>query len=243
MRRSFACAVPVVAAVLLAPAAAAPSDSDASTKETRAMMHAYAKCVVKRQGSKASHALLANVDNSTILRDYPMLVIGDCLARQVLTTTEMRFGGDLYRYALADALVNQELASRPVPDLNAVPPLAQREALEPPQQTAPNGKKLSKKKYEEAVESHNRSLAYAFLGSYGECVVRVDTAGAKALLLTAPDSPEESAGISALRPAFAQCLPEGQTLKFGKVTLRGSIAINYYRLAHAAGAAATKSVG
>lgn len=241
--RPFRCIMPVLAAVALAPAAAAPADTDASTKETRAMMHAYAKCVVKRQGRKASEAMLANVDNTTIIRQYPMLVIGDCLARQVVTTTEMRFSGDLYRYALADALVNQELAAKPVPDLTALPRLAQREASEPPQQVAPNGKKLSKKKYDEALERHNRSLAYAFLARYGECIVRVDTAGAKALLLTVPDSPEESARINSLRPAFARCLPEGQTLRFGKVSLRGSIAVNYYRLAHAAPSIAQGTAG
>ena len=225
-------AATLAAALSAVPAAA--QDSEYSTKETRALMHAYAKCVVKREGKKASEALLSDLGNSTILRKYRMLIIGDCLAREVRTTTEMSFSGDLYRYALADALVNQELALRPVPELSNVPRLAQREPGEAPQQISASGKKLSKKKYEEALEDYNRSVAYSFLARYGECVVRLDAAGAKTLLLADPDSPEEAARFGALKPAMANCLPEGHTLKFGKVALRGSIAVSYYRLAHAA---------
>jgi hypothetical protein len=77
-------------------------------------------------------------------------------------------------------------------------------------------------------------VAYAFLSHYGECIVRADTAGAKALLLATPDSADEAARFAALGPSLSRCLPEGTTLRFGKVTLRGSVAINYYRLAYAA---------
>ena len=52
--------------------------------------------------------------------------------------------------------------------------------------------------------------------------------------MTAPDSAEEAARFGALRPALAHCLSEGETLRSGKAALRGSIAVNYYRLAHAA---------
>jgi hypothetical protein len=218
-------------------AAAPANESDASTKETRAMMHAYAKCVVKRQGAKASEALLADIDNSEILRRYRMLVIGDCLARQVVSTTRMRFGGDLYRYALADALVNAEFANKPPIDVELLPRLEQRKAGEPPRETGPDGKKLSKRKYQEALDDYHQSVGYSFLANYGECIVRLNAPAAHALLLTEPDSTEESARFAALKPALANCLPEGQTLRFGKVSLRGSIAVNYYRLAHSSPAA------
>lgn len=228
---------------LAAPALPAPwSDSDYSTKETRALTHAYAQCVVKRQPAKASEAIAGNADNGTILRDYRMLIRGECLAREVKRSTAMRFTGDLYRYALADALVNRELAGLPVPDLGAVPKLVHREPGEPPKPVSETGKKLSKRNIEAARQAYERDAAYAFLSRYGECVVRVDAAGAKALLLTTPDSPEEAVRFGALRPAFGRCLPEGQTLRFGKVALRGTIAINYYRLAHAARASGGRAL-
>lgn len=225
---------------LAAPAVAAPglsedwSDADYSTKETRALTHAYARCVVKRQPAKASEAIARNVDNATILRDYPMLIRDECLSRQVHQKTRMRFGGDLYRYALADALVNRELAAQPAPGLEAVPRLDHRDPGEPPQPIDPKGRKLDKRKLEAALASYRRDTAFAYLSRYGECVVRVDAAGAKALLATGPDSAEEASGFAALRPALGRCLPEGETLRSGKAALRGSIAINYYRLAHAA---------
>jgi hypothetical protein len=217
------------------------SDSDYSTKETRALMHAYAKCVVKQEARKAAQALLADVPNDVILDKYPMLLIGACLTRETHAATKMSFAGDLYRYALADALVNRELRASPVPDLTGVPPLVQRTVSVPPPVKPEHGGRTAEKAYEKAQESYDRALVFAFLARYGECIVRADAAGSKALLLTKPDSPEESAAFGAIRLALGTCLPEGRTLKFGKVALRGSIAINYYRLAHAVrpGAAGT----
>lgn len=225
---------------LTAPAFAASGLSDAwedaeySTKETRALTHAYAQCVVRRQAAKASEAILANVGNGVLLRDYRMLIRPECLTRQIHQATQMRFGGDLYRYALADALVNREMAGRPAPDLEAAARLDHYDAGPAPQEVDAKGRKLGKRKLEAAREGYDRDVAFAFLSRYGECIVRVDTAGSKSLLVTTPDSAEEAARFTALRPALSRCLPEGQTQRFGKVALRGSVAINYYRLAHAA---------
>ncbi len=72
----------------------------------------------------------------------------------------------------------------------------------------------------------------AWLSRYGECVVRQEPAKARYWLLTPPDSPEEISRINDLRPAFADCLNEG-TMKFNRTTMRGAVAINYYRLAMA----------
>lgn len=234
----------IASLALAAPILAAPglsedwSDADYSTKETRALTHAYAQCVVKRAQAKASEAIAANVDNTTILRDYRMLIRAECLTRQIHQSTQVRFTGDLYRYALADALVNRELAAQPAPNLDSVPRLVHRDPGAPPQAVDAKGRKLGKRKLEAAREAYGRDVAYAFLSNYGECTVRADTAGAKALLVTTADSAEETARFTALRPAFSRCLPEGKTLSFGKVALRGSVAINYYRLAHAARASA-----
>lgn len=221
----------------LAMAASAPAGarSDLSTKKARAAMHAYAKCVVKRQARKASEALTSNADNGTILREYRSLIDGECLEVEV---AKMSFGGDLFRYALADALVDRELADQPVPELARVPRLAHRTPSEPPEPAPANAGKAARKKFEKARRAYEEALGIGFLSSYGECIVRFSPAGAKALLATTPDSPQETAGFDALRPAFAACLVEGRTLRFGRVALRGSIAINYFRLAHAARASA-----
>jgi hypothetical protein len=226
---------------LAAPCAMAPAAapySDYSTKETRALMHAYAKCVIKRQPAKAAEAILANVDNSTILKRYPMLLSGECLGNAARENVQMRFTGDLYRYALADALVNRELAGWTVPDLAPVPHLAHRDPGEPPARVTAKGRRIGKRNYAAALDAYEREVGYAYLSRYGECIVRSDPKGTKALLLTGPDAPAETAAFNALRPAFQACLTEGRTLRFGRVALRGSVAINFYRLAHTARAAA-----
>ncbi len=227
----------VIAALMFlasASAGAQSEDSDFSTKEIRAITYGYAKCIVGRHATKASQALIENVDNSVLLRRYPMLIDGQCLVNELAGGGTMKFTGDLYRYALADALVKRELAAAPAPVLDGVPRLEARSLPERPQPLAPDAKKSARRKHDAALKSFDRAAAYHFLGGYGECVVRVDPAGAKSLLLTKPDSTEESASFSSLRPAFSTCLPEGKTLQFGRVALRGTIAVNYYRLAHAA---------
>lgn len=50
---------------------------------------------------------------------------------------------------------------------------------------------------------------------------------------TEPETAAEAGSFDALRPTVAQCLLKGRTLAFGKLVLRGTIALNYYRLAHA----------
>jgi hypothetical protein len=93
------------------PAAAQPwsGDSDMSTAEIRALTHAYAKCVIAKVAGKASEALVLDIDNGTLLRRYPQLIRSECLVKNIKDSAEMRFSGDLYRYALADALVAHEL--------------------------------------------------------------------------------------------------------------------------------------
>lgn len=230
----------LVAMLAMAAAAAAPAGArpGVSTEKARAAMHAYAKCVVKWQGRKASEALIGNADNGTILREYKSLIDGECLEFQV---AKISFGGDLFRYALADALVNRELADQPVPDLTVVPGLAHRAPPEPPAPLPAEAGKAARKKFEKARADYEEAVAIGFLSSYGECIVRHNPAGAKALLLTVPDSPQERSGFDLLRASFAACLVKGRTLRFGRVALRGSIAINYYRLAHAARSAAPVS--
>lgn len=227
------------------------SPREFSTKETRAVMHGYARCVVGKRQDKASEALLRNVDNATLMRDYRSLIIGDCLISQKgirsdvrISSVKMSFEGDLYRYALADALVAREFASAPPPDLSAVPKLDHRLPGAEPQRVTAKGKRLSQKKYDALMKDYREAYAFSYLSVYGECVVRDAPAGARALLLTTPDSPEEKPAFDALQPALAECLPAGSTLRFGRTALRGTIAINYYRLARAAlGAPAGRTAG
>jgi hypothetical protein len=214
-------------------------ETDYSPKETRTLMYAYAKCVVDREPRRASESLLANIDNATFIKKYDRLIIGQCLVRETHAAARMTFKGDLYRFALADALVKRELAAQPVPDISAVPRLEHREPGPEPGPFDAKGKKLSAGEYLQALRDYRERVTFSFLSKYGECVVRTAPAESKALLVTVPDSVEEASRFDALKPTLATCMPEGHTVSFGRVALRGSLAINYYRLAHTARAMGT----
>lgn len=55
-----------------------------------------------------------------------------------------------------------------------------------------------------------------------------------------PGRSAELAAMQSVAPAIATCLPAGQTFGFDRMTLRGSLAVAYYRLASAAAAGGNK---
>ena len=69
------------------------------------------------------------------------------------------------------------------------------------------------------------------LSMIGECAVRADPTGARNLLKARLNSKDEDAAVQALTPAFASCLPKGAQVRFNILSLRGTVAVNYYRLA------------
>ncbi len=71
------------------------------------------------------------------------------------------------------------------------------------------------------------------LATIGECAVRANAAGAHALLQARLNSKEELQAMQALMPAFSTCIPNGRKVQFDLTTLRGTVAVNYYRLAFA----------
>ncbi|MBA3729817.1 MAG: hypothetical protein H0W92_03295 [Sphingomonas sp.] len=216
------------------PALAQKADSDLTVGETRQLLHRYGICVVKGQRARASEALLANISNGILLAKYGRLIDGTCLPVEPGKVVKVRFQGDQYRYALADALVAMEFASQPAPVLNSVPRLDHRDPGEAPSRLTAKGKPRKEKDYQLALRHYDMARGSAYLSRYGECVVRTDPAAARALLLTQPASSEETSGFAAMRTALGTCLPEKETLNLSKLALRGTISINYYRLAHAA---------
>lgn len=223
-----------LAIVALSASAGAQETTDLSVKDTRRVVYDYGKCVVGRNAALASDALLSAVDNYTLKTRYGALIDGNCLVRVTHAGGQMRFTGDLYRYALADGLFSRELGTLPAPDLTAVAALQRRVLPPAPQPPGANGSKAERAKYEADLKSYEEDQGFRALDGYGECVVRADPAGARTLLLTRPTTSAEDAAFSALLPALDRCMSAGTTIALGKLSVRGSIAVNYYRLAHAA---------
>lgn len=211
------------------------SRADTSAKqvvETRKLMHAYARCVVRSNHDRASEAIIADVNNGTILRRYPELISSDCMSQTAGNGSQMRFGGDLYRYALADALVNADFAKTGETDFSNRLPLAHLLPPNPAQLATEIAKTKSKSERAKLQKSFDTDVGVSWLSHYGECVVRLSPTKARYWLLTPADTPEEVSRINDLGPSFGSCLREG-TLKFNRTTMRGTVAINYYRLATA----------
>ena len=144
----------------------------------------------------------------------------------------MKFGGDLYRYALANALVNADFAKKADVDFEDRLPLAH---IAVPAQSVLDASLhgiKSMRKRQQAQADFRESVGVAWLSRFGECVVRQAPTKARAWLLTPINVAEETSRINDLRSAFSECLGEG-TLKFNRVTMRGTVALNYYRLAMA----------
>ncbi len=190
----------------------------------------YATCIVKRAHAEASNDLLADADNNTISRDFERYIKkGVCVPPNI---EKIGFGTDLYRYALADALVASEFASEGPSDFSDRAPLTHHPGPTSADLDAALAKEKSAKKRDELRNLFVQAEGAAILSRYGECVARRDPVDARLWTLTKPGSAEEDARIDTMRHAFGACLLEGK-VTFSKATLRGTVALNYYRLAHA----------
>lgn len=219
---------------LLGMAAAQPDNQfTPPSQQARALIASYGECIVKREERLAAQAILADPGNGGIMSRYPRLVQPTCLSSRLGDAVRVEFSGDQFRFAIADALVQRQLASLPVPMLDAVPRLAHGDPIEP-SPTDRSGRKLKESAYKQALYGFQEAQTSAYLSRFGECVIRVDPDAARALLMTEPASGEETARFAAMGMALATCLPEGRKLSLGKLALRGTIAVNYYRLAMAA---------
>ncbi len=198
-------------------------------QEARRITFEYARCVVRRRPDRAADAILSNADNATISARYEDLIRGECMG-SVAGGVEVSFGGDLYRYALADALVNADFVVQRETDFANRLPLAHLEAPTDAQLVTALESTKSALKRTEIQRAYEKRQGIVWLSRFGECVVRRDPVNARLWLLTRPDEPEEVSRISALRAAFADCLANG-TMRFSRSVMRGTVAINYYRLA------------
>jgi hypothetical protein len=209
--------------------AALGKDRVPTPEVSRKLVLDYAMCIVRRSHDKAARSLLLNADNNTIKRDFSRLIEGGCLRSDVAS---IGFDADLFRYSLANALVAFEFAASGPADFSDRLLLTHLQAPTQADLDTALAKARSSKERDEASINYQKAQSVAALSRYGECVTRSDPGGARLWVLSTPDTRDEEAIIDALRPSFAACLKDGK-ITFSKTTLRGTVALNYYRLAHA----------
>lgn len=201
--------------------------------ETRRIIHAYADCVVKGDHDLASRAILSNFTNEDIFKRHRNLIRPDCVAEAANRGVSIGFRDDTYRYAIADALIASDLRTFNTADFSDRAKLTHHQPMDEAELAEARSKKLSEKEIERLQHVYQSRLTVSVLSHYGECIVRGDPMGSRALLMSEPTSVSEKQAIEALRPALVRCLAKGESVKLDKTNLRGTIAINYYRLAMA----------
>jgi hypothetical protein len=237
------------AGVLAAPTAVnAAAPKGALQEDLRRAASDYADCVVRSYAPIVRGVILQNFGNTQISEDSlaRRLITGTCIegpqsdvaiGRQA--PPGIRFGGDLFRYSLADALVRNDYPEIRNFDFNTVPPLSHRD----PSPIEPSLASGTSRKAKMAQQAHATAVGAALFSRFGECVCRRDPGNAHKLILSRIMTDGENAAFSALAPALGQCLSSGQ-MRLSREVVRGLVALNFYRLAGPpAGAEVTKLKG
>lgn len=211
-------------------AAASKTPDQKEIASNRKIMSGFASCIVNSYTKQATEVIALNIDNATINKRYERLLDGACLAKTA-DVVALGMGGDLFRYALADAIFQKDFAKAATPDFAQVPKLEHVPFADKATFEAEIAKVKNKRKRASRQERFDEDNIVAYLSRFGECVVRLNPIAARNLLLTPVDSPNELAAIGPLRSMMADCLKPGSTVTFNAGMIRGVTAINYVRLA------------
>jgi hypothetical protein len=226
----------IASALAFAAATAAPKQFDMSAEDSRLVVRDFARCEVKI--AKKPSIELVEANPSQWPGTKLPVVAPQCLPQRTdLTLSDLFWGtggfalrGRMthFRYALAEALLHQTYRKAP-PVI-----LASAAALDhspiPAGSPKPAAWNSGDDDWQKAVA---QSQVDAQASAFGECVVRGSPAEAWALLNTDVASPAEMSAFKALTPALAGCMTKVGMMPKGKFNVRGTIALNYYRLAQA----------
>jgi hypothetical protein len=201
--------------------------------EVRDIAQEFATCAVKRRPQLASRYVL-DATFRPERSEYQKLFDRGCVPTDGRRFTALAGGRQQMSFALAEALVRQQYPSASMVDVATAAPLDH--SLPPLERTHKSGKPLAAETFEDLEKGRAAIVAISILG---ECVVRGHPAAAHGLLLTEPGSMSEDQFLAALQPAAGNCVEKGAAISLTKYSLRGTIALNYYRLANAPRAAET----
>jgi hypothetical protein len=211
--------------------------------KTRQVLSDYASCVVKKQRPLASQFVL---DRTTLRfeKKYRPLADGNCLLDATgayFAEVGMGLGEDTMRFALAEALLRDEIATI---DPGRLPQAVQLQL--PLLATADYEPKIGKEYRADDLkaldEERQKDQTTLIMYRFGDCVVRTDPQRARAVVQAAANSDAEAVALQAITPAFGACLEKGAQLKLNRSILRGELAFSYYSLAHAPAAPPTHAV-
>lgn len=225
---------------IVAPLGAGETARASEINETKAreISQTYGNCVVSQRNRVARYYILNDIADKDAMRWKDGIIVPFCLnVRSPGRWESAKFPADHYRYVLAQALFKRDLAKLPPPVLTEVPTLSHRPMPEP---LDPATLPADPAKLEEMRKTlADKSIAH-LADLLADCSVRRDPETAKALLVAPIGGREEEDAFKAFAPAMARCLPEGKQVRLNRTVTKGATALNYYRLAAAAGALSDK---
>lgn len=213
----------VLLALMLA--AGGPNLKKIGPDDVRAVAQQFATCVVKRHGNIAETYVL---DRSLWLEQkaFRKLFDPDCVPTNGSGFRILSGKRQQISFALAEALVRLHYPSPTgATVLNAAPLKHDFAPSEPKPAKPPTA--------DELVAQERERMANEAISVLGECVVRANPAAAHGLLLTKVGSDLETQYLAALQPAAGNCIEKGASISLTKYSLRGTIALNLYRLSKA----------
>lgn len=202
--------------------------------QERKVIDRFGDCAVDIDAAGSREVVVGDLEGKDIFEKHKNLVSPKCLPDTVGRGIRLRFDNVALKAALAQALFRRELASVAAPEVAAVPPLTHREPTPVVTVDKKTGKPLSAKAIAAQEEAVARKTLDLQVSRVGECVARKNMAAARAVLLTPIGGDEEMAALRATAPVLATCIATGQQVRFDRMALRNTLAINYYRLASAA---------
>jgi hypothetical protein len=216
------------AVITAQPALARKSDKQV-LRETGA---SFGDCVADKHYAKSVAFIIEAPDNSTAMKKYRALADVACMGDAIEGSGNggIRFSGDTFAYTIAEGLVRKDFPTSGPQTFDDRANLVHRS----PQPASDEAlAKMKQKKRAEAEEAHRRDIAWMVISAFGECAVRLAPEPVRQLAQTKVGSADERMLLQGLAPTFGKCLPTGTNVKFQPLQLRGTLLLNYYRLASA----------
>jgi hypothetical protein len=225
-----------VAAFASAPLMAQPNFQDSTSRvrpqwidvhaDIRKVLSDFGICTVRFDPKRSREIVLSS---SYLIDDYYSDLFSDFCIPMTDRTLALSMTPTVVRFALADAIFARELKGSDPRAVASVPPLPSSNSFANGQDSSRSH--LNRDAQAKLANQVARDLRYFH---FGECVVRADPIGAKALLLTKIETDGEASAFVSLLPVLNQCQEGSTETSFDKADIRGVVAVNYVRLAYAA---------
>jgi hypothetical protein len=218
-----------LSALCVAGVASAQDTVELNQAETRRIMDKFADCVVQRHHDAARDFALTRIGASNSSH-WPDIYDSICLKVDTNLTdggVTLRTPAQEMRFALAQALIPRDLAKFDPKQIAAVLP----GAVEPNSAAKKDDGNKAQRSSKGAQGESDRERAFVLLDAYSDCVVRQNPYGVRDLLNTRLNGNDEELAFQAMMPALGACLDRGKQFGTDRTTLRGSLALSYYRLA------------